>query len=183
MSRYIAKYIAKPKDWIPWLEQGLCESPRRLASRGFGLSGIPIEDLKRYYQGLDLDLSLNDFLDRICERKKNITLNGTKFPLPRRIKQELFYNRYTQVNLLPDGKKEYKVKFSHTQLQTMALAYARNRNIEDFSKQLRFDQASFNESFDRSRIDKVLQAERSCIEDRETFASKSLSKQLRSDSR
>lgn len=53
VSKYVCKYLHKPKkDFQPLLD-GLCEAPRRISSRGFGV-GIVEDQLKDFYQANEL---------------------------------------------------------------------------------------------------------------------------------
>lgn len=130
VSRYISKYIAKPKEFCPWIFERLVEAPRRMSSKRFGkLDKFYLSNLKNYLQCKDLlHLPLNDRLDRISERCSFITLDGVKFPLPRRLKEEFFYKKVKN----EDGS----FKLAKSRLQVMVMDRARARVVEDLNAQL-----------------------------------------------
>lgn len=175
VSRYISKYIAKPKDFCPWIAEGLVEAPRRLCSKFFGKQTIELQKLKSYYQCLDLrNLPINDRLDRVIERSRFISLDGVKFPLPRRLKEELFYTKVKA----EDGT----TKLEKSPLQRLVVERERVRAVEKFNEQLRQNPLLDNEQGDLLAALEVARGEDRFLRDREARSSAYLLKQLKSDS-
>ena len=130
VSRYISKYIAKPKDICPWIAQRLVEAPRRLSSRNFGTHKDYIDQIKSYYRCEKMNLPSPDArLDRIIERTKTLTLDGVKFPFPRRVKEKLFY--------IKKKEEDGTYRLEKSALQDLVVARQRVRVVEDFNGQLR----------------------------------------------
>lgn len=174
VSRYISKYIAKPKDFCPWISQGIVEAPRRLSSKGFGKNTIPIVELKNYYTCADLrKLPFSERVDRVIERSKTLTVNGVKFPFPRRLKEEIFYYKVKQ------DDNTYRLEKSP--LQRFVVARQRVRVVESFERQLR--QSPYYD-FDALHImahKEVAAAEEALLRDREARSQKNLLKKLKKD--
>ena len=123
VSRYISKYIAKPKDVCPWIAQKLVEPPRRLSSRNFGTHKDFIDQIKSYYRCEKMNLPSPDArFDRIIERTKNLTLDGVKFPFPRRIKEKLFY--------IKKKEEDGTYRLEKSALQNLVVARQRVRDVE-----------------------------------------------------
>lgn len=130
VSRYISKYIAKPKDICPWISEGIVEAPRRLSSRDFGTHKDYIQQIKSYYRCEKLDLpSFDARLDRIIDRTKTIVVDGVRFPFPRRIKEKLFY--------IKTKEEDGTFRLKKSALQDLVVARQRMRVVEDFDGQLR----------------------------------------------
>lgn len=139
VSLYVSKYIAKPKDKFPFVADGLVESPRRFSSIHFGTETIPPEQLKRYYLCKDLfHLDETRRLLRIADRSRSLPLEGLHFPLPRRLREQIFYRKTQESKYDPEKRKDVRVTvFKRTQLSRLAVEVARSRDMEDFDKQLR----------------------------------------------
>lgn len=177
VSRYIAKYIAKPKNFIPWIGEGICEVPRRLSSRGFGVSSMDIDLLRKYYRAVGL--TGEGRLERISERKKSISIYGTKFPLPRRL-QELIYYDKTQVERYDYKKKKYVTDtvYKRDSLSRLVVAYERSRDTENFGKQLLYDSERNGQPVDWSLLEARFAADKADLDTRASLAEKNLSKSL-----
>ena len=174
VSRYISKYIAKPKDVCPWISEGIVEAPRRLSSRDFGTHKDYIQQIKSYYRCEKLDLPNFDArLDRIIERTKTLTLDGVKFPFPRRIKEKLFYNKTKE----EDGT--YRLKKSA--LQDMVVARQRDRIVANFNGELQ--QSSLYDADENHNLAalEVASRESAALAGRETRSSENLLRKLRKD--
>lgn len=209
VSRYIAKYISKPSDWIPWISEGICERPRRMSSLGFGRGSLPLEELRQHY--LAVGLSGEGRLERIVERKKSLTVMGTKFPLPRRIAELVYYDKVPaeRFNWKKQKYEKYK-KYERTDLSRMVLAYEKRSSSEAFEREAyeRFvvlpDMALDNEgnrtsqtseqqclfncapelfALAREKVAARLSADFSCFVRRKEMSEKALTKRLASDSR
>ena len=174
VSRYISKYIAKPKDFCPWISEGLVEAPRRLSSKAFGKNTIPLNYLKDFYQCVDLrNLPFLDRADRIIERTKTLTVNGVKFPFPRRLKEEIFYNKVKQ----DDGT--YRLEKSP--LQRLVVARERVRVVEEFERKLRQSPYYDLDALHFMAHKEVAAAEEALISDREARSQKNLLIKLKKD--
>lgn len=174
VSRYISKYIAKPKDFCPWIAQGIVEAPRRLSSKHFGKSSILLSQLKSYYQCVDLrNLPFQERADRIIERSKTLTVNGVKFPFPRRLKEEIFYKKVKQ----DDGS----IRLEKSPLQRLVVARERVRVVEKFERQLRESPYYDLDALHSFAHKEVAAAEEALIMDREARSSKNLLNKLKKD--
>lgn len=174
VSRYISKYIAKPKDICPWISEGIVEAPRRLSSRDFGTHKDYIQQIKSYYRCEKLDLPNFDArLDRIIDRTKTIVVDGVRFPFPRRIKEKLFYKKTKE----EDGT--YRLKKSA--LQDMVVARQRMRAVANFDAELRADSRyDCDESHNLAAL-AVSARQDALLSDRETRAEEALLRKLRQD--
>lgn len=174
VSRYISKYIAKPKDFCPWIAQGLCEPPRRQSSKHFGLNTIPIETLKNYYKCLDLrNIPFSERVDRIIDRSRTITLDGVKFPFPRRLKEEIFYRKVKQ------DDNTFRLEMSP--LQRLVVARERVRVVESFERQLQQNPYYDLDALHIMAHKEVVAAEAAALADREARAFKNQEHKLKSD--
>lgn len=99
VSKYVSKYLHKPKfDFQPLLD-GLCEAPRAVSSRQFGKGVLP-DNLKSFYLCEDLcHLDFSVRANEILKRRKSLVIDGSKFPLPRKISDDYF--RENSVTLKP----------------------------------------------------------------------------------
>ena len=125
---YISKYIAKPKDFSArGLPKELLKPRGDCPASIFGKSSIPYHNLKAYYQCVDLrNLPFQERVDRIIERSKTLTVNGVKFPFPRRLKEEIFYKKVKQ----DDGS----IRLEKSPLQRLVVARERVRVVEKFER-------------------------------------------------
>lgn len=174
VSRYISKYIAKPKDICPWISEGIVEAPRRLSSRDFGTHKEYISQIKSYYRCEKLDLPNFDArLDRIIDRTKTIVVDGVRFPFPRRIKEKLFYNKTKE----EDGS--YRLKKSA--LQELVVARQRDRIVAVFNGELQ--QSSFYDVDETHHLAalEVASRESAALAGREARSSANLLRKLRKD--
>lgn len=111
-------------------------------------------------------------------RKKSLVLDGVKFPLPRRIADSFFreesYPKLVQSINEKTGeiKKSYIRQTRRTSLSILASTFARNRYTLDFVGKLRKDSEKLSNVLDRERIKKVLDNEKSSLEDRAKLAKK-----------
>lgn len=185
VSRYVSKYIAKPAGFIPWLEENLCERPRRMSSMHFGFDGVDLEALKRFYTAPEL--SGKERLERIVERKKSLTVSGIKFPFPRRLQEKIYYEKVNDplIQKFDYEKKKYVpyTKLTRNGLSRMVLAYERSTNTEGFIKQLYRDSERYRIEVDRSAIAARQMDDEGSLIRREEIASKNLARQLARDSR
>lgn len=174
VSRYISKYIAKPKNICPWILDGIVEAPRRLSSKAFGKNTIPLVELKNYYTCQDLrKLPISERLDRIVERSRTITLDGVKFPLPRRLKEEMFYSKVKQ------DDNTYRLEKSA--LQRLVVARERVRVVESFERQLCAHPYYDLDALHFMAHKEVAAAEMAALQDREARSEKNLMKKLKTD--
>lgn len=139
VSLYVSKYIAKPKDKFPFISDGLVEAPRRFSSIRFGTETIPVSQLKRFYLCKDLiHLNEKQRLLRIAERSKSLPLEGLHFPLPRRMREQIFYRKTQEIKYDPEKRKDVRISvYKRTQLSKLVVEAARSRDLENFDKQLR----------------------------------------------
>lgn len=139
VSLYISKYIAKPKENFPAVRDGLVEDPRRFSSIRFGTETIPVSRLKQYYLCKDLNhLNKTERLLRIASRSKSIPLEGMHFPLPRRLREQIFYRKSYETKFDPEKGKEVTVcVYKRTALSKLVVETARNRDLEAFDSELR----------------------------------------------
>lgn len=174
VSRYISKYIAKPKDFCPWIAQKIVEAPRRLSSRDFGTHKDYIQQIKSYYRCEKMNLPSPDArLDRIIERTKTLTLDGVKFPFPRRIKEKLFY--------IKKKEEDGTYRLQKSALQDLVVARKRVRIVEDFNGQLRAHPFYDADEDHRLAYFALGDRESALLDGREDRAEKNLLRKLRQD--
>lgn len=174
VSRYISKYIAKPKDFCPWISEGIVEAPRRLSSRDFGTHKDYIQQIKTYYRCEKLDLpSFDARLDRIIDRTKTLVVDGVRFPFPRRIKEKLFYTKTKE----EDGT--YRLKKSP--LQDLVVARQRVRVMADFDAALHRDSRYDADESHHLAAFAVSAHQDALLFDREARSEEALLRKLRQD--
>lgn len=178
VSKYVAKYLHKPKDDFQPLLDGLCEAPRRVSSRGFGV-GVVEDQLRDFYLANDLKNQSKEVrLKEIFERKKRLVIDGSKFPLPRRISDKFFRepsfeSKYDFVNE-STGEVTQRTfrKTRRTALSLQVSDFARDRYLQDFESKLRAYFEMFPESPDYLAVLALLQNEKLSLEDRVKSARK-----------
>lgn len=147
VSKYVAKYCHKPKKDFPPLLKGICEAPRRMSSRGFGV-GVVDDKLKSFYLCSDLRSYSKDVrFSEILERRKSLVIDGSKFPLPRRISEKYYYKFY---NVTLDGidqdtgeiTRQIVRKSIRSPLSREVSRFARDRYSESFIERVRAYSAS-----------------------------------------
>lgn len=176
VSLYVSKYIAKPKDIFPFIQEGLVESPRRFSSLRFGTETIPVSRLKQFYLCEDLNrLNENERLLRIADRSKFLSLEGLCFPLPRRLREQIFYRKTYKIKYDPEKGKDVRVPvFERTKLSKLVVEAARNRDMEVFTKQLQEDSKANPDLSFRDVCSLVTSRCLAPSEDREEASSKDL---------
>lgn len=177
VSKYVAKYLHKPKKDFPPMLMGICELPRRMSSRGFGV-GVVDDKLKPFYQCSDLcNCSKDVRFSEMVKRRKSLIIDGSKFPLPRRISEKYDYCFY---NVKLDGidketgeiTRTYIRKSIRTPLSREVGRFARDRYIEDFISKLRSYSESFPDSSDCQNVLRILCDESVALADRVARAKK-----------
>lgn len=148
--------------------------PRRLSSLHFGIDTLDISTLKRYYLCEDLDRRNPAFFDEMLKRMSSLIIDGVKFPLPRRLKEQIFYEK------VPDEKGCMRLR--KIPLYAMALHYKRVRDMARFDAELRQNSQAYANSLDYRRINEVLLTEKIVDEGRECRAETRLQKQRSTDS-
>lgn len=172
VAKYVAKYLHKPKkDFQPLLD-GLCESPRRVSSRGFGV-GVVEDKLRDFYLATDLkDQSKEVRFREILDRKKSLVIDGSRFPLPRRISDKFFRKplgvyKYDYVNEETGEVTQRSFrKDVRTSLSYQVSDFARDRYIALFSEKLRAYSEAHPDSSDCALILEILSDEKMDIESR-----------------
>lgn len=110
----------------------------------------------------------------MLKRMASLTIDGVKFPLPRRLKEQIFYEK------VPDEKGCMRLR--KIPLYAMALHYKRVRDMARFDAELRQNSQAYTDSLDYRRIDEVLSVEKIVDEGRECRAETRLQKQRSFDS-
>lgn len=106
------------------------------------------------------------------KRKKSLIIDGSKFPLPRRISDKFFREEsYPKlvVNVNEDTgeiKKSLLRQDRRSALSVMVSSYARSKYLEDFARKLREDSEKLSNVLDYERIKKILDDESSSLQDR-----------------
>lgn len=178
VSKYVAKYLHKPKtDFQPLLD-GLCEAPRRVSSRGFGV-GVVEDKLKDFYLANDLkNQPLDVRFNEILERRKSLIIDGSKFPLPRRISDKFFREEsYPKIDVHINEQTgeitERRIRQTRrTALSIQVSRFARDRYLQEFIDKLRKNSESISDVSFYSSIKKVLDDEAHSLEDRAKYARK-----------
>lgn len=112
------------------------------------------------------------------KRKKSLVLDGAKFPLPRRIadsffREESYPKKVQSINEKTGEIKQYYCRQTkRTSLSVMACEYARNQYTLEFVRKLREDSEKLSNVLDRERIKKVIDDEKTALEDRAQIARK-----------
>lgn len=118
------------------------------------------------------------FLTEVNKRKKSLVLDGYKFPLPRRIADSFFredsYPKLVQsINEKTGEIKQYYCRQTkRSSLSIMACEFARSKHLVDFVRKLREDSEKYSNVLDRERIKKVVEDEKTSLEDRAQAARK-----------
>lgn len=187
VSRYLAKYISKPDGWITWLDEGICERPRRQSSKHFGLSKLDMDRLIKYFTADGYSGEAK--LQMISERKKHFTAFNTRFPLPRRLQELIYFDKQfvdAEHSIRYDYKKERYVPYTklvRTPLSKLVMAYERDRSLESFIKQSWNCETEDSYGLVRETVKARILHDSADIEAREALAQKNLTRQLEGDSR
>lgn len=176
VSLYISKYIAKPKNMFPFLIEGVAEMPRRFSSRHFGTESISVSDLKRFYLCQDLNLpNKKELALRIADRSRFISVEGFKFPLPRRLREQIYYFKFIKEEYDPDKGKNVRIPvYKRTALSRLALEASRSRDLETLDRQLRENSEAFPNFSFRDVCEMVTSAEMAASSARSEVAAKNL---------
>lgn len=178
VSKYVSKYLRKPKsDFLPLL-QDLCERPRLIASKGFGKNVLP-SNLKSFYLCEDLShLNFSRRAEEILKRKKSLIIDGVKFPLPRKISDQYFREEAPlKIKTVVDEKSGEVTLQNIRQTRRTALSlqvsrFARDRYYQDFIRKLLKDSDKHPDLLDYRRIREICENESASLEDRARYARK-----------
>lgn len=187
VSRYLAKYISKPDDWISWLDEGICERPRRQSSKHFGLSKLDMDKIIKYFTADGYSGEAK--LERISERKKSFQAFNTRFPLPRRLQELIYYDKQfidEEHSTRYDYKKKKYVAYTklvRSPLSKLVMAYERDRSLEGFIKQSWNCETEDLHGLVCEKVKARISHDSADLEAREELAAKNLARQLARDSR
>lgn len=139
VSRYVAKYATKGSLDCPYITKtdvrpSLCVKPRRFSSIGFGIGDADeFNRMKDYYLCKDVfgDYSIENLSDFTTEQlstlvdtilsRKYYNINGYKYPLPKYLKQKIYYIK-EKVKVDYDWKRDdyvFEVKTRASKLQSL----------------------------------------------------------------
>lgn len=135
---------------------------------------MDVPSFKKYYLCEDLDRRNPAFYDELIRRSKTLIVNGVKFPMPRRLKELIYYESTI------DSKGVRKLR--KIPVYSMALARARMRDLENFDRQLREDSERNDSNVDFSHCQAIIRQD-SLLEGRESRSEAYLDRQHRKDNR
>lgn len=135
---------------------------------------MDVEPLIKYYLCEDLDRRNPSFYDELIRRSKTLIVNGVKFPMPRRLKELIYYESTF------DSKGFRKLR--KIPVYSMALARTRARDLENFDRQLRESSKGNDSLVDFSHCEAIIRQD-SLLEGRESRAEAYLDRQHRKDNR
>lgn len=178
VSKYVSKYLRKPKtDFLPLLHD-LCERPRLIVSKGFGKDVLP-SNLKSFYLCEDLShLNFSQRAEEILKRKKSLIIDGVRFPLPRKISDQYFrVEAPSKIKTVVNEKSGEITLQNVRQTRRSALSlqvsrFARDRYYKDFiDKVFRYSETHSDKDIDLY-LHKVCEDEGIALEDRARYARK-----------